>query len=369
MRSVLSLPFALSLLAAASPALAAQRQIVVDAAGGGDFLSLAPAVAAALAGDTIVVRAGEYREPALDIDKGIAIVGLVGVRLIGNTILPPYLRVHDIPARQTFAMRGFTAVGPFDGSYTIDVQSCRGTVSLQAMQGLLAHLDIDCVSCSQVEMKNLTVAHLSVNDSNVVVQRSAFENLGSPIVGSGELGLVRCSVTVQPGFFSSGPGLRWTSGRLTLTRSNVSAAQSGSAPAPAVQVDSGTVVVDPTTVLVPWMGAPPIGGAATVQSREVASLVADSSGTLLDVDLHGLRTSDYVVLLSRPTPILPTFAGAVWVSTDEHLVVAFGSFGSTRNATHRLAHAAVPAGFTTTLQAVFFTDRLSVSTASIVVFP
>lgn len=365
-----SLLLSICLLSICVASIAAQRQLIVDATGGGDFRSIAPAVAAAAAGDTIVVRAGEYREPLLDIDKGIALVGEAGVTLLGSTLIPPHLSVHDIPAHQTFRMRGFTAEWSLSASYIIDAQRCPGLVSFQSMQGLTRHVSFTFGSCGQVELKNITSSRLSIRDARIVAQGSVFEgDGGGPISGSGDLALVGCSVTVLPSvFFPSTPGIHFTGRTLTLTRSTVSAARNGTGPASAI-VAEGVVRLDPTTTLVPWMGAPPIGGSATVDTGEVASLRGDSSGSELTVDLHGVQSSDFVVLLSLPAPALPTFAGDLWVSSAEHLVVQFGSLGTNRSSAYRLEHGAVPKGFVTTLQAVLFIDRLLLSTPSVVVFP
>lgn len=57
--------------------------LVVDASGNGDFVSLQAALDAALAGDTIVVKAGVY-EGGVTVDKGVTILGEEGAILRGS---------------------------------------------------------------------------------------------------------------------------------------------------------------------------------------------------------------------------------------------------------------------------------------------
>ena len=88
-------------LLAAAPAARA-GVIVVDAAGGGDFTTVGAAIGAAVDGDILVIRPGDYtREPALDTaGKALVIVGDTG----GTTLLP-ILTVRDLAAGKTAVLR------------------------------------------------------------------------------------------------------------------------------------------------------------------------------------------------------------------------------------------------------------------------
>jgi hypothetical protein len=76
--------------------------IVVDAAGGGDFTTVGAAIGAAMDGDILVIRPGDYTaEPALDTaGKALVIVGDTG----GTTLLP-VLTVDQLAAGKTAVLR------------------------------------------------------------------------------------------------------------------------------------------------------------------------------------------------------------------------------------------------------------------------
>jgi hypothetical protein len=82
--------------------LAAAGVIVVDAAGGGDFTTVGAAIGAAMDGDILVIRPGDYTaEPALDTaGKALVIVGDTG----GTTLLP-VLTVDQVAAGKTAVLR------------------------------------------------------------------------------------------------------------------------------------------------------------------------------------------------------------------------------------------------------------------------
>ena len=75
---------------------------VVDSAGGGDFTTVGAAIGAAVDGDVLVIRPGDYtREPALDTaGKALVIVGDTG----GTTLLP-VLTVDQLAAGKTAVLR------------------------------------------------------------------------------------------------------------------------------------------------------------------------------------------------------------------------------------------------------------------------
>lgn len=86
---------------AATPAVRA-GVLVVDAEGGGDFTTVGAAISAAVDGDILVIRPGDYTaEPALDIaGKALVIVGDTG----GTTFLP-VLTVDQLAAGKTAVLR------------------------------------------------------------------------------------------------------------------------------------------------------------------------------------------------------------------------------------------------------------------------
>ena len=82
--------------------------LVVDAAGGGDFTNPNDAIAAAVDGDIILIKAGDYAPPSVFIDslgKALTIVGDTGT----PPVLPPTV-VREVPAGKTFVLRHLSFV-------------------------------------------------------------------------------------------------------------------------------------------------------------------------------------------------------------------------------------------------------------------
>lgn len=102
-------------------ALAAQRTWIVDAAGGNgvDFTDLPPAVAAAAAGDRIVINAAQAGYAGATVTRGIQIVGGAGVRLSSS------LQVRGIPSGQSCTIAQLS----LPDSYLL-VLDCIGPVAL-----------------------------------------------------------------------------------------------------------------------------------------------------------------------------------------------------------------------------------------------
>lgn len=120
---------ALALALGAAPARA--DVIVVDAGGGGDFLSVHEAVAAAADGDVVLVRPGDYTNPpenpivAVDGGRSLSIVA------DGGPVLTPPIQVSDLPAGKTVVLRGLDArlnQIPLFGGSTLEVRDCDGQV-------------------------------------------------------------------------------------------------------------------------------------------------------------------------------------------------------------------------------------------------
>lgn len=107
----LNLLIALTLLAA--PAARA-GVIVVDASGGGDFTTLSAAVAAAVDGDTLLVRAGDYNEPApIVIDnKALTITGEWKSSVFAlEAVFQPGLRIVNLAPGKIVVLQNLVLLG------------------------------------------------------------------------------------------------------------------------------------------------------------------------------------------------------------------------------------------------------------------
>ncbi|TAJ21650.1 MAG: hypothetical protein EPO68_04330 [Planctomycetota bacterium] len=126
-------------LALSVPAFA-QNVIVVDAAAGpgSDYTDLTAAIAAANAGDILLLRSGDYActqstlpgIAGFAIGKSLALHGDTGAQ----PVLTSTLRVHSLPASSWTTLRGLAIRTPFvpvlDGA-TLYLQSCAGAVRIE----------------------------------------------------------------------------------------------------------------------------------------------------------------------------------------------------------------------------------------------
>jgi hypothetical protein len=98
--------------------------IVVDAAGGGSFTQIQPAVNAAASGDTILVKPGSYAGFTID-GKGLTVVGDVGTR----PSVFQSVRVANIGSMQSVTLARLNVLvttGPSEAA--LDVEDCAGAL-------------------------------------------------------------------------------------------------------------------------------------------------------------------------------------------------------------------------------------------------
>ena len=136
-----SLTLALTCLPAA-----AGTWIVDDDGGPGvDFTDIAPAIAAAAPGDSLLILAGIYS--AFDLDKPLALVAQPGAKVQGG----PGCRVHDLPAGAVVTVSGLA----FGGLNWPIVEDCAGTVVLDGLELLSSGMLVD--ASTDVRMRDCTV--------------------------------------------------------------------------------------------------------------------------------------------------------------------------------------------------------------------
>lgn len=164
-------PLALALALAATP-LAAQRTWVVDQYGHGDFLDIPPAVAAASAGDAIlVIGVGPYSID-VTVDKPLVLMSDSAPRYVrGN------LQIVGLSANEKVVVSKF---GHFTADeFRCEVRDCAGTVVIDgvAVDGLdraagAVYPGIAVTGCDHVSIRNC-IAHggpaVSIRDSKVAL--------------------------------------------------------------------------------------------------------------------------------------------------------------------------------------------------------
>jgi hypothetical protein len=113
-------------LSALSCSLAAQRTIVVDAAGGAGhhYKSLAAAVTAAKDGDILLVRPGIYQWIKTQLTKGVTVQGSGAT----TTGIFGSVSVSNLPARSSFTLKDVS------GLAAVRVLSCKGNVLLDGVR-------------------------------------------------------------------------------------------------------------------------------------------------------------------------------------------------------------------------------------------
>jgi hypothetical protein len=161
---MLRLAFALSCLVAAPRA----EVLVLDAAGGGDFQTLAQVASGAADGDVILVRPGSYPGPSDSFGVTFAGKSLALVADGTGPVDTTAIRVLDLPAGKTFLLRGLRLVlpGQSTGPHTrLQVNISQGAVLVE-----------DCVIAGQGD-------------------QSLFEPSRAVGVVASSLSLVRCTIT------------------------------------------------------------------------------------------------------------------------------------------------------------------------------
>jgi hypothetical protein len=348
-------------------AVAAVAQTTTVVSGGG--AALQNAIVAAAPGDTLLVQPGTY--DAVTCATGLRIALSTGAQ-IGNST-GPSLSVVNLPVNERFQVDGGTVAG-------IAVAGCAGTVVVagvavwaadDACIGCPGAIVLDGVTylglgaysngrmtftnCAQVSCRDSSLPQVTVTGSRVVLDRCVvrpylFSAPGLHIV-SGSLCVNGGDVTGSAAVFFSiaRPGIQIDAGELVLTGgASIRALQYASQPAPGVLANGGVVRVDPSVTVT---GAPPFGGASTVLTTPVPSLVATTAVTTLSVAARG-----------RPGDVLVTFAGLLtapyatpwgdaWLlPTDPILDVAL--LGPAGTSTFSRTFAAVPPFVVLTLQSV-----------------
>jgi len=340
----------LFLLVACTDILVAQQTLVVGA--GQPFATIPAAIAAASPGDTVLVLAGTYTQ-VLDINKGVRIVGR-GANLQISTF-PTFVAVtvHDVPAGQTFALSGFNLTG-VGTSIGLVVRDCAGTVALRDLQGGVGgRWGVAAIRAQQVHIGSSFLYGLNATDSQVVCERCLMEPAAFAAVnvtGSTVI-LVGCTVPGGNGPFG-GPGVNMNSGTLVATRTEIRGSIGGF---PAIATSAGSLLLDPSTVLVPSGASPLISGPVLPTSFEVASVEAHTNGTQLTVDSHGTAGALFATVVSVAAPQSATQIGLTWLDPSSATVFYFANYAVVdRRHNITIPHPVLPAGIVFAVQSVHF---------------
>lgn len=266
-----------------TPSIAA-GVLVVDPAGGGDFTTLDPALLAAVDGDIIVIKPGDYGTGSLYLDiggKALTIVGDTG----GETILPTIF-VHDMAPNETLVLRHVTVV-PTGISFLLE-----STVYLQLTNGGRVHIE-DCV----------------LEGGDGAGNGSTFATSGMPglrVTGSGSVAVHRTTITGGDGVSTTsipfpggqmvnsiaGPGVRLEGGQLALYGVTATGGQGGSGAATGVAGQpggSGLLATGATVVVAgsSFTGGEGGSGSPAAPSGTGATVISSTSISELDSQFVG----------------------------------------------------------------------------------
>lgn len=139
--------------------------IVDDDGGPGvDFTDIAPAVAAAAPGDTLLILGGIYS--TFELDKPLALVAQPGAKVQGG----PSCRVRDLAAGSVVSISGLA----FGGLNWPVVEDCAGTVVLDGLELLSSGMHVD--ASTDVRIRDCTIGRgLEVESGRVEVAECVLE--------------------------------------------------------------------------------------------------------------------------------------------------------------------------------------------------
>ena len=266
-----------------------------------------PAVAAASAGDTLIIRTGFYSP--FSTAKGLTLLGEGAVQVgspFGNGA--PAVEVKGLPQGQSFVATNLTARVLPTGSSAINLDGNAGQIHLQ-------HVSIDqpatppaTMGCRVFRCRSVTITGGSfVGYPAVAATESTLAVVGATLVGGagcggspwcfmpGATGLLASDgvtdlsrTSVQGGnagtsFSFAAPAISLSGGTLTVTGDSstqiVAGAAGGALPVDAIATAGGSVVADTTVAIRGTNGGVAVGGTAAIVRRRVVSL-AGAGGPL-----------------------------------------------------------------------------------------
>ena len=337
--------FAILLTVAATTA---QRTWIVDATGGGNFTDIPPAIAAAApSGDLILVRSGTY-SPAFIQGKGLRLVGLAGATIVSRTPRGGVgLSISGTSASQPVVVSGFGITVSNPLAIGVIVSGCGGTVHVERIDTSSILIN----STRQATLYEVRATTAKITGTNLSMAQSTISG-GSIDLIQTRATLINTSVTGPNVPFPFTP-ITLTGGQLTVTgdpTTRIAVPPQGGV-GPAIRINSGLAIIDPSVILVP-KGAPPVAGNSVIQP--VASVRASVSSNALTTQLRATGALRGHTLLSLPifsTVLPPVFGSDLWISPT-HIVLDTGTMPTNGVRTTTTPLPTRPAGIQVTIQAL-----------------
>lgn len=311
--------------------LAAQTTWIVNPGGGPGvhFTELAPAVAAAADGDTILVQWGPFLTgvSGFSTSKGLTIVGEGRVFL--NTQGTPVV-IAGVPAGRQFRLAGFEA--PRDQPLRISVQNCSGEVLLDNLHAVepgpmppsTASILVD--RCALVTMRDVEAfgnPAVQIDHSTAVLVRCRLGITSLGLGGGPALQATDAVVSLSEPLLHTADGHACITAVRTELRIGGSSAASivGGLPAfalpgTAIQTTLGSVTLDPAVVVQSTpLSTPPVLGSALVSVQFVPAGWCEQAAPGQVLTLHASQPANSTLLqfVGLPGPVAPTPFGSTLV--------------------------------------------------------
>lgn len=360
----------------ATASLAAQSTLRVGP--GEAYATITAAVAAAADGDTVLVLGGVHADDVL-IQRGIRLIGR-DAAMISDALLSARVRVQGIQAPRTFAMSGFRLLPPTPGSLnnsrrTLAIENCTGPVSIEELtvdaSGPYASWELTLQGAPQVSLRATRFGSCRVFDSLAVIVgcRGGFRgNAGLPPlwVRGGSALVIGGEIDGADGLIPS-PAVWLESGQLVATRATLRAGPATSlVPAvAAILANAGSLLLDPSAVLVPTGNAPPVQGGVAPLTREFASSLVALDPQRLRIESQGPAGVGFAITLSVAVPQVATPWGLAWVDLTSAALLAVPTYAADRSHVFTAALPPLPPGLTLAIQSVVFESMLTFSAPTI----
>ena len=304
--------------------LPGQRTWIVDSRGGGHFLDLPPAVAAAADGDVIRVRATPIGYNLFTTSKGLTILAEDYALAVGSQNLV----IQNLPAG-----RQFTMVAPRLAPSSLTIQACQGRVLLAEM-GVPGTVTITDAVSVHLHRFSTTPGPMVVTRSHIVLVDASLAGGLYPTSSQSTLQATDATLEIAGGSCSGAWSTTFpyvpapsaiTATRCALTirgAARIMAGFSLTGPlAAGIVGNGGTLVHDPALVQI--TGSPAIQGSVVVAQQRLPAL---SLTSLAPVSARLLAPAGHVVVFLASLagdPITMGNIGTVWL--DPALLVSAGN--------------------------------------------
>ncbi|MCA8951957.1 MAG: hypothetical protein KDE27_20780 [Planctomycetes bacterium] len=327
------------------------------------YATITSAVAASAPGDTVMVLGGTYAEDIV-VDHGIQLVGRGAVLTATSDLLVhPMVRIHDLPAGQSFVMLGFevqpVVVDLMPTRRTLAIEDCLGTVAVANLTTgyYYARWNVEVTRSPQVHLRASRLGNADLTGSEVMFEDCV---VGSTALSLGAIRATDSRTTIVGGSIGDtdshlpSPAVVASAGELRVTRAVLRGAVAFGMSGPAIQATNAALHLDPSTMLQVSGSTAPIAGSHTLDATELVSTIAAYGGSSLQLRSHGPAGDLFAIVVGPPAaPTITTF-GLAWLDPAAIALLSVANFGVDRAHTLQLGMPPLPPGLTAAFALVHF---------------